>query len=393
MAAVLNNAGSIEKITFFMEECKRMGLKVLGPDINESLKGFAVNKAGEVRFGLGGLKGVGEAAVESIIAERLKGGPYPNIFDFIKRINQRAVNKKTLESLAYAGGFDSFTEHHRAQYFTIPEGETATGLERVIKYGQIITSQNASTANTLFGDLPVTMEIPPPRIPDCSPWPLIVQLDYEKEVTGMFLSGHPLDHYRFEMKHYNVTSIADFNEFKEAIKMQPNPGRMFRILAMVTGVQHRVAQKSGNKYGSYIIEDFSGKTDFALFSEDYLRLSPYLQQGASVCITGYFKTRYNQGEFEFKVQQVSLAETLKKQLTRQLNVQVHPQDISKEMIHFVEKNLINYPGQSTLRFIVNEPKNDLKISLITSGRGFEMNEEMIHFLEEKPELEVQVLTN
>ena len=147
----------------------------------------------------------------------------------------------------------------------------------------------------------------------------------------MFLSGHPLDHYRFEMKHYGVTNIADFNEFKEAIKLQSNPGRMFRILALVTGVQHRVAQKSGNKYGSYIIEDFSGKTEFALFSEDYLRLSPYLLQGSSVCITGYFKARYNQGEFEFKVQQVSLAETLKKQLTRQVNVQVHPKDINKEL--------------------------------------------------------------
>lgn len=393
MAAVLNNAGSIEKITFFMEECKRMGLKVLGPDINESLKGFAVNKAGEIRFGLGGLKGVGEAAVESIIAERQKGGPYPNIFDFIKRINQRAVNKKTLESLAYAGGFDCFTEHHRAQYFAIPEGETATGLERVIKYGQIIATQNATTANTLFGDLPITMEIPPPRIPDCSSWPLIVQLDYEKDVTGMFLSGHPLDHYRFEMKHYGVTSVADFNEFKEAIKLQSNPGRMFRILALVTGVQHRVAQKSGNKYGSYIIEDFSGKTEFALFSEDYLRLSPYLQQGSSVCITGYFKPRYNQGEFEFKVQQVSLAETLKKQLTRQVNVQVHPKDINKEMIQFIEKNLTTFPGQSTLKFIVTEPKKDLRISLVTSGKGVEMNEELIQFLEEKQELDVQVLTN
>src|SRR4026209_2718506 len=125
-----------------------MGIKVLGPAINESLKGFAVNKAGEIRFGLGGLKGVGEAAVESIIAERQKGGAYPNIFDFIKRINQRAVNKKTLESLAYAGGFDCFTEHHRAQYFHLAEGEAVNGLERIIKYGQVIANQNASTSNT-----------------------------------------------------------------------------------------------------------------------------------------------------------------------------------------------------------------------------------------------------
>src|SRR5436853_4183429 len=156
MSAVLNNAGSIEKITFFMEECKRMNIKVLGPDINESLKGFAVNDKGEIRFGLGGLKGVGEAAVESIISERIKKEPFSSIFDFIRRINQRTVNKKTLESLAYAGAFDCFPEFHRAQYFYQPENETVNGLERVIRYGQVITSQNASTANTLFGDLPVT---------------------------------------------------------------------------------------------------------------------------------------------------------------------------------------------------------------------------------------------
>src|SRR5688572_3993608 len=225
MAAVLNNANAIEKLTFFMEECKRMGIKVLGPDINESLKGFAVNAAGEIRFGLGGLKGVGENAVENIIAERKKEGPYPNIFDFIKRINQRAVNKKTLESLAYAGGFDCFTEHHRAQYFHLAEGELSTGLERIIKFGQVITSQNATSTNTLFGDLPISMEIPPPRLPECEQWSLTKVLEHEKEVTGMFLSGHPLDHYKFEMKHYGVTPIADFNEFRESIQMHSNPNR------------------------------------------------------------------------------------------------------------------------------------------------------------------------
>src|SRR5436853_5221490 len=120
MSAVLNNAGSIDKITFFMEECKRMGIKVLGPDINESLKGFAVNAKGEIRFGLGGLKGVGEAAVESIIEERLKNGAFRTVFDLVKRVNQRTVNKKTMESLAYAGSFDCFPEHHRAQFFHIP---------------------------------------------------------------------------------------------------------------------------------------------------------------------------------------------------------------------------------------------------------------------------------
>ncbi|MBC7947071.1 MAG: DNA polymerase III subunit alpha [Chitinophagaceae bacterium] len=393
MSSVLNNAGSIDKITFFMEECKRMGLPVLGPDINESLKGFAVNKAGEIRFGLGGLKGVGDAAVESIIAERQKGGYYPNIFDFIKRISQRTVNKKTLESLAYAGAFDCFPEHHRAQYFYLPSGEVVTGLERIIKYGQVISTQNASSANTLFGDLPVTMEIPPPRLPECEHWSLTTQLDKEKEVTGMFLSGHPLDHYRFEMKHYGISAVSDFNEFKEAISLQPNPGRSFRLLGLVADAQHRIA-RSGNKYGNFIIEDYSGKTEFPLFSEDYLKISPFLQQGSTVLITGYFKPRYNKDEYEFKVQQVSLAETLKKNLTKQVNIEVHPQDITLEMVEFVEKNMRSFRGGKTsLSFVLTEPKSNLRVNLTTGTNTIEMNEDLIHFLENKPELEIHVLTN
>jgi DNA polymerase III subunit alpha len=391
MSAVLNNAGSIDKITFFMEECKRMGIKVLGPDINESLKGFAVNNKGEIRFGLGGLKGVGEAAVESIISERQKNGSFISLFDFIKRINQRTVNKKTLESLAYAGGFDCFTEYHRAQYFHTPEGETINGLERVIKFGQMLTSQNASTANTLFGDLPITMEIPPPRLPDCEPWQLTVQLEKEKDVTGMFLSGHPLDHYKFEMKHYGVTPIADFNEFKEAIGMHPNPGRPFRLIGLVADAQHKIA-KNGNKYGNFVIEDYSGKTEFPLFRETYLKYTSLLQQGTTVHITGFFEKWRDKEEFSFKVTSVSLAETMKRSITKQVNIEAHPQDISKEMVSFVEKNLRNFPGKSTLKFTLAEPKNKMKISLITMNNGFEMNEEMIQFLEKSPELDVQVLT-
>jgi DNA polymerase-3 subunit alpha len=389
MAAVLNNAGGIEKITFFMEECKRMGIKVLGPDINESLKGFAVNDKGEIRFGLGGLKGVGEAAIESIIAEKQKKGSFTSIFDFIRRVNHRAVNKKTLESLAYAGGFDCFTDIHRAQYFYVPEGETINGLERVIRYGQMMSAQNEKSSNTLFGDLPITMEIPPPRLPECERWPLITQLEHEKEVTGMFLSGHPLDHYKFEMKHYGVTPISEFNEFKDSIRLSPNPGRPFRIVGLVAEAQHKVA-KSGNKYGSFFIEDYSGKAEFMLFSEDYLRLSPVLQQGSSVYITGYFKQRYNRDEFDFKVNSVSLAETMKRNMTRQVTIEAHPKDLNTEVLSFIEKNVKVHPGKTTLKFTLTEPREKMRISLVSMSGGFEMNEEMIHFLEERPELEVQV---
>ncbi|MGZ3956106.1 MAG: DNA polymerase III subunit alpha, partial [Flavisolibacter sp.] len=196
MSAVLNHAGAIEKLTFYMEECKRMGIKVLGPSINESQKGFDVNEAGEIRFGLGGLKGVGEAAIENIIAERKTEGLYKDPFDFIKRVNQRTVNKRTLESLVYAGAFDEFPQLHRAQYFCVPEGETQTGLEKMTKFAAIVQAQAVNSSNTLFGDLPAVLDIKPPHIPNCPQWSLTEQLDKEKEVTGIYLSGHPLDHYK-----------------------------------------------------------------------------------------------------------------------------------------------------------------------------------------------------
>lgn len=392
MSAVLNNAGSIEKITFFMEECKRMGLKVLGPDINESLKGFAVNSKGEIRFGLGGLKGVGEAAVESIIEERNKKGPYQNIFDFIKRVNQRTVNKKTLESLAYAGSFDCFPALHRAQYFSVAEGEDVTGLEKIIRYGQVMGQQQASSANTLFGDLPITMEIPPPKMLDVPQWPLIVQLDHEKEVTGIYLSGHPLDNYRFEIQHYGVTNIHDFNEFRDTIQQQANPGRPFRIVGLVADAQHRIA-KSGNKYGNFIIEDYSGKMEFPLFSDDYLKLSPILQPGSTVLLNGYLKQRYNKSEYEFKLLGVTLAETMLANMTRSLTLEARPQDINAGFLDFLERNVKKNPGKTVLKINIIDERNNLKTNLIGTSYGIEMNPGLVEFISSNPSLGVLVQTS
>jgi DNA polymerase III subunit alpha len=392
MAAVLNHAGSIEKITFFMEECKRIGIKVLGPDINESKKGFAVNKKGEIRFGLGGLKGCGEAAVENIIEEREKNGLFKNIFEFIKRVNQRAVNKKTLESLAYAGAFDCFPEHHRAQFFhTMPEDQT-TGFEKIIRFGQVYQQNNMSATNTLFGDLPLAIEIRTPTLPPCEPWPLIIQLEHEKEVTGMFLSGHPLDHFKFELRHYGITPLSEFNEFKDAVHLQPNPGRLFRLVGLVTVADHKISRK-GNKYGSFTIEDYSGKSELVLWGDDYMKFTPYLLQGSSLFITGFFKQRFATAEFEFKVSGITMLETIKRSLTKQLIIDVHPKDVSKDVVTFFEENIKKFPGRSMLRINLNEPKENVKISLVTMDSGFEMNDEMVDFLEGNPDLDVQVLTH
>ena len=390
MSAVLNHAGGIEKITFFMEECKRMGIKVLGPDINESLKGFAVNQKGEIRFGMGGIKGVGEAAVENIIAEREKNGWYKDIYDFIARVVQKSVNKKSLECLAYSGGFDCFTNFHRAQYFNITDGEKLTGLEKIINYGQAKQAHSIGTTNTLFGNLSAAMEVPHPKIATCEPWTLTELLDYEIEVTGMFMSGHPLDHFKFELKYYGITKINDFNEIKNTILEQTNPGRSLRVAGLVIDVQHRVT-KTGKNFGSFSIEDFTGKTEFLLWSEDYVKFQNYLEKGQNILCNGYFRPKYNRPtEFEFKITSMSLLETVKQSLTRSIDISIHPVGVTAELVDFVDKNLKQYPGKTTLRFNIYEPKENLKLSLYSLERSFMMNEEMADYLLNNPDFEINV---
>lgn len=392
MSAVLNNAGSIEKITFFMEECKRMGIKVLGPDINESQVGFAVNKAGEIRFGLGGLRGVGEAAVESIIEEREKRGPFKDVFDFIKRINQRTVNKRSLESLIYSGAFDCFKEFHRAQYFHVIPGDTQNALERIINFGNRYQNNITQNTHTLFGES-LMADVPPPKIQNCEEWSLNQKLEYEKEVTGMFISGHPLDHFRFEMQHYKITPIAEFNEFKEAIKLHANPFQQIRLAGLVAEANHRIS-KTGKQFGVFSLEDYSGKMEIALFGEDYVKYKDHFSPGSVIFVTGQFKNRWNKtDEFEFKVSGVLLLETVKRTLTRQITVETDPRFITLEVVQFFEENILKNPGNSIFRLHLYDPTEKLKVQLRTLERGFEMNDEMAQFLLNRPELEVEVVSN
>jgi DNA polymerase-3 subunit alpha len=391
MSAVLNHAGSIDKITFFMEECKRMTIKVLGPDINESLNGFSVNKNGEIRFGLGGLKGVGEAAIETIITERNKSGHFKDMVDFIKRVLSRSVNKKSLESLAYSGTFDCFPEYHRAQFFHVADGDRTNGLEKLINYAQALQNVNAGTTNTLFGDLPSAMQVPVPKITVCEEWTLTEKLDHEKDITGMFMSGHPLDHFSFEMRHYQFTPINDFNEVRDTLSVNLNQlGRNFKLAGLVTEVQHRMT-KTGKNFGSFVIEDFTGKTDFILWSEDYIKFQNYLEVGQKIFLTGSFRNRYNQpNAFEFKITNMSLLETVKQNQTRSIEISMHPSKLDIEILEFVEKNLKQNPGRASLKFNFVEPKEQLVASVRTYEKGFLMNDDMVSFLDKHPDLSVLV---
>jgi len=393
MSAVLNHAGDIDKITFFMEECKRMGIEVSGPDINESIRGFSPNKKGVIRFGLGGLKGVGDNAIDNLIQERKANGEYKNIFDFIKRVNQKSVNKKSLESLAYSGAFDCFAELHRAQYFNLPDGERTTGIEKIIGYGQVQNNLNKGTSNTLFGDLVQEMEVPVPKILNCEPWTLTEKLEHEKDVTGMFMSGHPLDNYKFEMRYYGITQLSEFAEIKDSqTLMQAYLGKSMKLAGLVIDAQHRTT-KTNRAFGILKIEDFSGNAEIALWSEDYQKFQHYLEKGKSLMVSGFFKANWKGDGFEFKVSNIFLLETAKTVLTKNVDINMHPAAVDETFVNFIEKNMKTNPGKASFKFNIVEPNESLKVTLLTSEKGFSMNDELAEYLMNNGDIEVSVGLN
>lgn len=396
MSAVLNHAGDISKITFFMEECRRMGIKVLGPDINESKKGFAPNVKGEIRFGLGGLKGVGEAAIESIIEERAKAGRYEDIFNFINRVNQQKVNKKSMESLVYSGAFDGFSDIHRAQYFEVIKGEKETGLEKIIRYGNNLAQQTVSTANTLFGNLQDTVQIQKPKLAICEPWTLTEQLNHEKDVTGMFMSGHPLDHFKFELKHYGIVPLSDIEHLMNDEEANPNTNRTYKISGLVTAANERTT-KAGKNFGNITLEDYSGKLEMTLWSNDYAKFQAFFKPGYTLYITGNIKARmrYNgpeqvQDGWEFKVGHIQMLDSLRTQSTRSVELLMHPATVQPNMIDFLAQQVKKNGGGTSFKLKLRDPEKNYDIEL-SSSKGIQLSDELALFLLEHEEIGTRVV--
>lgn len=283
MAAVLsNNMNDIKQVTFFMEECKRMGLHVLGPDVNESFYKFTVNDEYAVRFGMGAIKGVGQGAVNTIVENRKNGG-YRSIFDLAKRIDLRAANKKAFENLALAGGFDCFSETHRAQYFYSEQSDQSTFLERAIKYGAKTQESENSAQVSLFGDSS-EVQIPEPVLPMCEEWTTMEKLAKEKEVVGIYISGHPLDDFRFEMKYFcnaKVEELSNLNNFT---------GRTVNVGGMINNVQFRTSAK-GKDWAMFTIEGYDESFDFRMFNEEFLKFRHFLLNNTFV----YVKLQVKEG--------------------------------------------------------------------------------------------------
>lgn len=269
MAAVLsNNMNDIKQVSFFMEECKRMGLNVLGPDVNESYYKFTVNEDYAVRFGMGAIKGVGQGAVDTIVENR-KDGKYKSIFDLAKRIDLRAANKKAFENLALAGGFDGFGDTHRAQYFH-DEGDGITFLEKAMKYGAKFQENENSAQVSLFGDAS-EVQIPEPVVPPCDEWSTMEKLAQEKEVVGIYISGHPLDDYKYEMKYFCNTKLEHLNDLNSFI------GKNVSVGGIITKVEHRTA-KNGKGWAMFTLEGYDESYEFRIFGEEYLKFRHFLIQ-------------------------------------------------------------------------------------------------------------------
>jgi len=378
MAAVLsNNMNDIKQVTFFMEEAKRMGLKVLSPDVNESFYKFTVNEAGDIRFGMGAVKGVGAGAVATIVENR-KEGKYRSVFDLAKRIDLRAANKRALENLAYAGGFDSFN-NHRAQYFH-DEGDGVLFLEKVIRYAAKYQESENSAQVSLFGDSS-EVQIPEPVMPPCEPWPTMQQLRLEKEVVGIYISGHPLDDYKLELgKPFCNATVGVFHQMEQLVNRELVFG------GIITDVQHRES-RDGRGWAMFNIEDFTDNYGFRIFKEDYLRFRHFLVPNtfihAKVRIQEGFLNRNTGARSQPRMQFTSmeLLQDILDHNANKLTVQIPLKKINDEMIENFNSLLENNSGDKPAHFLIYDRKEKIKLRLNTRSKKVHISKELLKELD------------
>ncbi len=373
MASVLtHNMNDIKKVTFFMEECRRMGLKVLGPDVNESYYKFAVNPKGEIRFGLGAVKGVGEGAVEAIVNERKENGNYNSIFDLLKRIDLKSANRKAMESLALSGALDSFDTIHRAQYFQTNEtGQTY--LEKIVKFGSSYQS-SLDAPPDLFGDT-AAVEVVEPAVPEAEEWSTLDKLKREKEVVGIYISGHPLDDHKLEIESFCNANLSHLSDMPRVM------GRELKIAGIVTEVAHKTT-KTGKPFGIFTIEDYHDTFQFFLFSDDYVKFKDYLIKDWSLFITGKVQTRrYDESRMEFKVVKIDLLADLRDKLAKTITINMEGAKVTDEFVEQLERMVNENAGKCRLNLILVDPKNQVKVNLHSRTKSVNLTPGFIDQLE------------
>src|SRR6056297_68301 len=375
MSAVLSrNTTNIEKVTLFMDECRRMGIRVLGPDVNESKLKFNVNDEGNIRFGLSAIKGVGESAAEKIIDERTKNGNYRDIYEFIDRVELHSVNKKSIESLAMAGAFDNLGNINRSQYFA-ENGKEITFIETLVRYGSKYQNDKNTQQQSLFGDSSA-VEISKPQIPEASEWDKLVKLNKEKDLVGIYISAHPLDDFKIEMEHFVRTELkdlnSDFNSFKN---------KELIVGGIVTSVKHAVS-KNNKHYGRFTLQDYTDTYEFFLFGKDYQEFRKFLYQDYALLIKGRVQPRFNDQErLEFKVKEIHQLSEVREDLLRNIYVTVPVEELSQDFIDDL-KELTMEKGNVTLHFKIKDLTENISVEMFSRNKGIHITNELINYLEE-----------
>ena len=375
MAAILTrNRSDITKLTGFMDECKRMHIRVLGPDVNESFMEFGVNKQGDIRFGLAAIKGVGEGVVKSIIAERDAGGPFESVYEFVERVPSGTVNRRTLENLVLAGAFDSFDGMKREDFF----GENAKGeafSEVLVRYGQAFHNDKMSSAMSLFGDDADMATAGRPPVTPAPEWPMATKLEKERELVGMYLSAHPLDPYYMELTHGTGCTVKHFSE------MEPVEGMDVKLGGMVIDFQTR--QGKNGPFGIMKIEDYTGSTEFMLFGQTYIDFHNYGVPGTPILISGQFQRRFANSDIRFNIKTMQLLQDMKGKLVRNITIDIE----TKRMNGFL-KNLIEEASAADgvptgeLAFRVFDPGIN-RVLHMSSGRRIHITRALVDALDDE----------
>jgi DNA polymerase III subunit alpha len=363
MAAVLkSNMGDIKKITFYMEECHRMGIKVLGPDINESRSAFTVTKTGEIRFGMNAVKGVGENAVDEILSERDKNGFFKSIFDLTTRVNLRSVNKRNLENMAKAGVFDFDTRYHRAQYIA-SDAQDKNGIELALKYGQKVQADKLSGQMGLFGSVESFGDEQEPKLPMVEKMSLLEELKIEEELVGVFLSRHPLDDHKFLYEMIDPTPIQDFQRSIDELDKTE-----FKIMGIVTSAREIIG-KNGAPYGRFTLLDYSGSVELSLYRDTYMRFKSYLTRDYILLITGTMEPIYDQQRIMINYKSIKLASDLSpEKLVRSIKVYMRPSDLFDGKHQHLNKIMEDYPGNTTVWFSFNDVDEEIGLTLVSSSK-------------------------
>ena len=383
MAATMSrNISNITEITKLMDECKATGISVLGPDVNESNLKFSVNRHGDIRFGLGAIKGVGEAAVQSILTERKKNGLFKDIFDFVQRVNLSACNRKNIENLALAGGFDSFPGIKREDFFA-KNAKDESFSDVLVKYGNKYQADMNAAANSLFGG-EHAVEIATPEIISAPEWGNLERLNKERDLVGIYLSAHPLDEYipiLEKMCNAKMTDLVD---------LTPLQNHDLILGGIVTAVKEGMTKK-GSPYGRVKMEDFSGAAEFVFFGDDWVGKKNYFAEGMFLYLIGKCQPRkWQPDEWEVKINGVKLLSDVKDDDIQKITVSVPLSFITNEFVLEFSELIRNNPGKVDLSFVICDDDGQNRVSMQSRTMKVSLKKDIVIYIKNRPQLDYKI---